>query len=151
MGTAMRRATRPANLVLAVLLSAACAGGPGPAGPAPSKAAGGRTIEVGLASWYGGAFHGRRTASGVPFDKRAMVAAHPTLPFGTRVRVHRVATGKSVEVRIVDRGPAARPRAEGVIIDLSEAAATRLGFVREGRTRVRLEVVETPVRREHGP
>jgi rare lipoprotein A len=138
--------------MLVVLLSAACAGAPAPAGPAPREAAGGSGVEEeGLASWYGRDFQGRRTASGVPFDARAMVAAHPTLPFGARVRVHRVATGKSVEVRIVDRGPAARPRAEGVIIDLSEAAAARLDFVRDGRTRVRLEVIETPVvRRGHG-
>jgi rare lipoprotein A len=150
-GAAGRRTTGQAGLMLVVLLSAACAGAPAPAGPAPREAAGGSGVEEGLASWYGRDFQGRRTASGVPFDARAMVAAHPTLPFGVRVRVHRVATGKSVEVRIVDRGPAPRPRGEGVIIDLSEAAATRLGFVRDGRTRVRLEVIETPVvRRGHG-
>ena len=98
--------------------------------------------EEGLASWYGAAFHGRTTASGIPFDRHAMVAAHPTLPFGTRVRVVRLSTGSSVVVRIVDRGPAAGPRSRGVVIDLSEGAAEQLGFIREGRTRVRLEVLD---------
>lgn len=125
-------------LLLMTLLTAGCAsaGGNAPAAPAP-----GRYVEEGLASWYGPGFHGKRTASGIPFDRRAMVAAHPKLPFGTKVRVHRVATGKSVVVEIVDRGPAAGPRRAGVIIDVSEAAAERLGFKRDGRTRVRLEVV----------
>jgi rare lipoprotein A len=102
--------------------------------------------EEGLASWYGGEFHGRTTASGIPFDRHAMVAAHPTLPFGTRVRVHRLSTGATVEVDIVDRGPAAGPRRAGVVIDLSEGAAERLGFIREGRTRVRIEVLSPDVR-----
>jgi len=98
-------------------------------------------VEEGLASYYGAEFQGRRTASGIPFDRGSLVAAHPTLPFGTRVRVRNLATGASVIVRIVDRGPAAKPRAAGVIIDLSEAAAKRLGFVAAGRAKVRLEVL----------
>jgi rare lipoprotein A len=128
-----------ALLVLSLALSAACAS-PGrhePAGYEPRAA----DDEEGLASWYGAAFHGRTTASGIPFDRHAMVAAHPTLPFGTRVRVHRLVTGATVEVEIVDRGPAAGPRRAGVVIDLSEGAAERLGFIREGRTRVRIEVL----------
>jgi rare lipoprotein A len=68
-----------------------------------------------------------------------MVAAHPTLPFGTRVRVTHLRTGASVEVEIVDRGPARHARAKGIVIDLSRAAAARLGFVRAGRARVRVE------------
>jgi peptidoglycan lytic transglycosylase len=71
----------------------------------------------------------------------AMVAAHPTYPFGTVVRVTSLENGRSVRVRIVDRGPAPGPRAEGVIIDLSERAAGDLGFLRDGRARVRVEVV----------
>jgi rare lipoprotein A len=71
-----------------------------------------------------------------------MVAAHPSLPFGTLVRVRRLSTGDSVDVEIVDRGPAAGPRSRGVVIDLSEAAAERLGFLREGRTRVRISVID---------
>ncbi len=128
-----------ALLLLSLALSGACAS-PGrhePAGYEPRAA----HDEEGLASWYGAAFHGRTTASGIPFDRHAMVAAHPTLPFGTRVRVHRLATGATVEVEIVDRGPAAGPRRAGVVIDLSEAAAERLGFIREGRTRVRIEIL----------
>ena len=128
-----------ALLLLSLALSGACAS-PGrhePAGYEPRAA----DDEEGLASWYGAAFHGRTTASGIPFDRHAMVAAHPTLPFGTRVRVHRLATGATVEVEIVDRGPAAGPRRAGGVIDLSEAAAERLGFIREGRTRVRIEIL----------
>ena len=96
---------------------------------------------VGLASYYGAGFDGRRAASGVRFDPGAMVAAHPSYPFGTLVRITNLKNGRSVQVRIVDRGPTRRPRAEGVIIDLSRAAADVLGFIRDGRTRIRLEVV----------
>lgn len=126
--------------LVALALAAGCATGGGRAEPAYAPNAG--RHEEGLASWYGAEFHGRTTASGIAFDRRAMVAAHPTLPFGTRVRVVRTATGASVVVRVVDRGPAAGPRSRGVVIDLSEAAAERLGFIREGRARVRLEVLD---------
>ena len=130
-----------AGLLLGLALMTGCAAGSRSADE-PAYAPGARNHEEGLASWYGKEFHGRTTASGVPFDRRAMVAAHPTLPFGTRVRVRRLATGASVVVRIVDRGPGARPRRDGVVIDLSEGAAERLGFIRSGRTRVRLEVLD---------
>lgn len=132
-----------ATLMCLALISFGCATAAGrgdPAGYAPGADRG----EEGLASWYGAEFHGRTTASGVPFDRHALVAAHPTLPFGTRVRVHRLSTGGTVEVEIVDRGPAAGPRRAGVVIDLSEAAAEQLGFIREGRTRVRIEVLPDP-------
>ncbi len=111
--------------------------------PRPRSTAGGRVIETrqGLASYYADSFHGKTTASGVPFDTKALVAAHPSYPFGTRVRVTTLATRRSVQVVIVDRGPARGPRAQGVIIDLSRAAATRLGFLRAGRTAVCLEVL----------
>jgi rare lipoprotein A len=99
------------------------------------------TVHVGLASYYGKEFHGKTTASGVRFDMKAMVAAHPTFPFGTLVRVTNLQNGRSVRVRIVDRGPAPGPRADGVIIDVSMGAAQALDFLREGRTRVRLEVL----------
>ena len=126
--------------LMALALVAGCA--TGGARTEPGYAPNTRRHEEGLASWYGAAFHGRTTASGIPFDRHAMVAAHPTLPFGTRVRVVRLSTGSSVVVRIVDRGPAAGPRSRGVVIDLSEGAAEQLGFIREGRTRVRLEVLD---------
>lgn len=70
-----------------------------------------------------------------------MVAAHPSYPFGTLVRVTNLANGRAVRLRIDDRGPAAPMQADGVIIDVSEGAAARLGFLKEGRTNVRIEVV----------
>ena len=88
----------------------------------------------GLASWYGGKFHGRRTASGERFDRHAFTAAHRTPPFGTRVRVRSLATGQEVVVRINDRGPHKPTR----IIDLSEAAITALGVRHRGVTMVEL-------------
>jgi rare lipoprotein A len=110
----------------------------------PTKPSEPRTIlEVrqGLASYYGPGFEGKRTASGIAFDKTAMVAAHPTYPFGTVVRVTNLANRRQVVVRVVDRGPARGPRAEGVVIDVSSGAAANLDFLRQGRTRVRLEVL----------
>jgi rare lipoprotein A len=98
-------------------------------------------VRQGLASYYGPGFEGKRTASGIPFDKSAMVAAHPTYPFGTVVRVTNLANKRQVVVRVVDRGPGNRPRKEGVVIDLSSGAAANLGFIRQGRTRVRLDVL----------
>ena len=95
----------------------------------------------GLATFYGEEFHGKTTASGVRFDMKAMVAAHPTYPFGTLVKVTNLANGRAVQVRIIDRGPAAGPRAAGIVIDVSHGAAESLRFVRDGRTRVRLKVV----------
>lgn len=82
-----------------------------------------RETERGGASWYGARFHRRRTASGELFDMRALTAAHRTLPFGTRVCVRSLLTGRAVEVRINDRGPF-HP---GRVIDLSQAAAEKLG------------------------
>jgi rare lipoprotein A len=99
--------------------------------------AGGEVTEVfdqGMASWYGGRFHGRRTASGERFDMYALTAAHPTLPFGTRIKVRRLDTGQEVEVRINDRGPHARGR----ILDLSRAAAEALGVLQSGASMVAL-------------
>ncbi|WP_306292803.1 septal ring lytic transglycosylase RlpA family protein [Hydrogenophaga sp. H7] len=91
-------------------------------------------LEKGLASWYGSKFHGRRTASGERYDRHAMTAAHRTLPFGTRVRVRSVVTGKEVVVRINDRGPFKRSR----VIDLSQAAFNALGLQGRGVTQVEL-------------
>jgi rare lipoprotein A len=131
--------------MLPVLAIAACAARTAPAATAPpttrAKPASILEVRQGLASYYGPGFEGKRTASGVPFDKTAMVAAHPTYPFGTVVRVTNLANTRQVDVRVVDRGPARGPRAEGVVIDVSSGAAARLGFVRQGRTKVRLEVL----------
>ena len=98
-------------------------------------------VRQGLASYYGPGFEGKKTASGIPFDKSAMVAAHPTYPFGTVVRVTNLANKRHLDLRVVDRGPAKGPRSEGVLIDVSEGAAANLGFIRQGRTRVRIEVL----------
>lgn len=135
----MPRSVAIAMLAAAVLTSA-CARNVPPAGaPAP---AGALETRVGLASYYGEEFHGKITASGRPFDMNALVAAHPSYPFGTLLRVTNLANGRSVQVRILDRGPTRRIQAEGVIVDLSRRAAERLGYIRQGRTRVRLEVLE---------
>jgi len=96
------------------------------------------TTEVGTASFYARKFHGRTTASGVRYDPAKMLAAHRTLPFGTRVRVTNLGNHRSVVVTVVDRGPYRRGR----VIDLSRGAARELGFVREGLATVRLEVLE---------
>jgi rare lipoprotein A len=81
------------------------------------------------------------TASGVPFDSDAMMAAHPTYPFGTLLRVTNLRNGSSARVRVVDRGPSPGARRSGVIIDLSPAAAKSLRMISAGRARVRIEVV----------
>jgi len=96
-----------------------------------------RSLGSGIASYYGRRFHGRRTANGERFNMRAMTAAHRTLPFGTRVRVTNPSNGRAVTVRINDRGPFIRGRS----IDLSRAAAEKLGMISRGHARVKLEVV----------
>jgi rare lipoprotein A len=93
--------------------------------------------QAGLASWYGPGFYGRRTASGVVYTGAALTAAHRSLPFGTVVRVTNLVNGRRVVVMINDRGPFIRGR----VIDLSVAAARRLGMVRDGVVRVRIRVV----------
>jgi rare lipoprotein A len=97
-------------------------------------------IESGMASWYGVPYHGRPSASGEIYDQEKLTAAHRTRPFGTRVRVRRVDTGRSVVVRINDRGPFAKSR----IIDVSHAAAVRLGMMDGGVAPVTLEMLGTP-------
>jgi rare lipoprotein A len=91
----------------------------------------------GIASWYGRRFHGQKTSSGETYDMYGMTAAHPTLPIPSYARVTRVANGRSVVVRINDRGPFHAGR----IIDLSYAAAHKLGFVQSGSAEVELEAV----------
>jgi rare lipoprotein A len=135
----MHRIARILVPALALTLSG-CAARSTP--PAPTAGQPGiLDVREGLASYYGPGFDGRTTASGVRFDMNAMVAAHPTYPFGTVVRVTNLRNRRSVEVRILDRGPAQGPRAAGVLIDLSYGAAQALGFIQDGLTRVRLEVL----------
>jgi rare lipoprotein A len=95
---------------------------------------------TGTATWYGAHAHGRFTASGERFDRHALTAAHRTLPFDTRVRVTNLRNGRSVIVRITDRGPFGRGR----VIDLSEAAARELDMVERGIAPVRIERVADP-------
>jgi rare lipoprotein A len=97
--------------------------------------------QAGLATWYGAAFAGKKTASGERFDPTKYTAAHRTLKFGTWVEVRRPDTGRSVRVRINDRGPWGDDRR---IIDLSRKAAEELDVVREGVSRVELRVVDGP-------
>jgi rare lipoprotein A len=125
------RARPFAVFILLALTLAACAT------PQPASAPSGGH-EHGLASWYGGKFHGRRTASGEVYDQNAMTAAHKTLPFGTRVRVTNLKNGRSAVLRINDRGPFVRGR----IIDVSRRAAEHLGFRTDGVTRVEVQIVQ---------
>ena len=97
-------------------------------------------VQTGEASWYGKAHHGHRTASGEIFDMYRLTAAHPSLPFGSRVRVTNLRNGRSVEVRVNDRGPIAAGR----IIDLSYAAARDLVAVADGTIPVRIRLLSVP-------
>ncbi|WP_243337844.1 septal ring lytic transglycosylase RlpA family protein [Anaeromyxobacter soli] len=107
--------------------------------PRPSSAApAGEEGEVGLASFYARKFHGRRTASGARYDMHAMTCAHPRAPFGARLKVTDLENGRSVVVTVTDRGPFKRGR----VVDLSMAAARKLGIVDRGLARVRVEAVE---------
>jgi rare lipoprotein A len=112
---------------------------PGVASAQPSESV---AIEVGEASWYGKNFAGKKTTNGERYDPRLFTAAHKRLPFGTWVEVRRVDTGRTVRVRINDRGP--NGRAAHRVIDLSQRAAEELGIVRDGVARVELRVVRGP-------
>jgi rare lipoprotein A len=94
-------------------------------------------VERGVASYYGDHYHGRKTASGEYYSMHAMTAAHPTLPFGTQVRVTNLDNGRTIEVRINDRGPFV----DGRIIDLSRRAAARLDFIEQGVVPVTVEII----------
>lgn len=93
--------------------------------------------EVGIASWYGPGFHGKLTANGETYNQKAMTAAHKTLPLPTLVKVENLENGKSVVVRVNDRGPYSKGR----IIDLTEVAARRLGMIDKGTAKVRVSVL----------
>jgi rare lipoprotein A len=98
---------------------------------------------TGEATFYADSFEGRRTASGVPFRQNQMVAAHRAYPFGTVLRVTNTRNDRSVNVRVVDRGPfGAAAEKRRTILDLSRRAASELGFVQAGRTPIRVEVLE---------
>ena len=126
-----------AALVLALVFSSACAGG---------RLVARTSGQTGIASWYGADFHGRRTSNREIYNMYDMTAAHPTLPFGTRVMVTNLDNGRVAEVRINDRGPFMKKR----IIDLSYAAARLLDMVGSGTAPVRLEILDGATRASGG-
>lgn len=149
----MRRSVPLLLLATAIVTGCASGGRRGPATPAPAErptrsdqekpaetapVKPKKKVERGLASWYGNEFHGRLTASGEPFDQNQISAAHRTLPFGTVVRVTNLDNGRTLDVRINDRGPFVKGR----ILDLSRAAAAELDMVRAGVARIELRVVD---------
>ena len=99
--------------------------------------------ETGIASWYGPGFHGRRTANGESYNQNALTAAHRTLPMPSMVQVTNLENGRSIKVRINDRGPFRSSR----IIDLSQRAADLLGFRQQGTAKVLVEIIEDESRR----
>ena len=115
-------------LVVALAL-VACAHAPAGKGSAP--------VGEGVASYYGESLRGHRTASGERFDPNALTAAHRDLPFGSKIRVTNLGNGRTVVVRVNDRGP----YADGRIVDLSWAAARELDMLRSGVAHVRLELL----------
>ncbi len=104
---------------------------------ASSGSGGGSAFQSGMASWYGGKFHGRKTANGETYNMNSLTAAHKTLPFGTRVRVTNTRSGASVDVRINDRGPFIAGR----VIDLSRAAAGSIGLTNTGVAPVKVTIL----------
>jgi rare lipoprotein A len=96
--------------------------------------------QKGRASWYGDSHQGKRTASGEKFNMGELTAAHRTLPMNSIVRVKSLSSGKSVDVRVNDRGPFSKGR----IIDVSKAAAEQLGFIEKGTDKVEIEVISIP-------
>ena len=105
-------------------------------------AAGSASAELGMASYYHDKFHGRTTACGQRFDQGMLTAAHKQLPCGTKLRVTRRDTGRSVVVTVNDRGPFVRGR----VVDLSKEAARHLGMVQRGVAPVQLTILERPTR-----
>jgi rare lipoprotein A len=118
-----------------------------PAAPVPNNLGKPVSSEVGLASWYGPPYAGRKGADGAVYDQNAMTAAHLTLPLGTMVKVTNLTNNESVVVRITDRGPFVHGR----IIDLSLAAAKATGVYRAGVARVKVEAYASPVRANATP
>jgi rare lipoprotein A len=124
---------RLATLALIAVAAGACSSHRPPAlAVAPAKG----TTVVGIASWYGGEYDGRKTSSGERYDQDGLTAAHADWAFGTRVKVTLLSTGKSVVVKINDRLPR-----KDRIIDLSRGAAQRIGLIGPGTGKVRLEVI----------
>jgi rare lipoprotein A len=123
---------KPSYLILLFFFATACA-----------SSRTGVEIQKGEASWYGPGFHGKKTANGETFNKNKFTAAHRTLPFNTLVKVINTENGKSVLVRINDRGPYAKDR----ILDLSEAAAEKIGLKKTGTAFVSLVLVKGDIQK----
>ena len=130
-----------ALFVLACSAFVHCTSGTAPA-PSTKDTLAIKETKIGFASYYGRAFEGKETASGETFHSREMVAAHPSYPLGTVARITNLEEGGTVQVRIIDRGPTEENVADGVIIDLSKGAAEKLGMLKEGRIRVKVEVLQ---------
>ena len=129
---------RLASLIVAVAFAAALLAVPAPETSVPSQAPVAPIwTQNGKVSWYGPGFHGRRTANGEIFDTNEMTMAHRSLAFGSKVRVTNLDNGRSIVVRVNDRGP----YVGGRIADLSHAAASRLGFVEDGVVHARIELI----------
>lgn len=128
------RSVRWIITIACVAMLVGCATPRWPGSSQPSTAAG-QHIGSGKASYYGNKHHNKRTANGERFNQRALTAAHRSLPFGSKVKVTNTHNGKSVIVRVNDRGPFVRGR----IIDLSKAAFEQIGSTRSGIIQVRLE------------
>ena len=138
-------AARPLAFVtlLAILALGACAGRKGSGKvklPPPIRNPGIGWNQVGVASWYGHPYHGRKTSNGETYNMNEMTAAHKRLPFDTWLSVKNLANGRGTQVRINDRGPFVGRR----IIDLSRAAAANIGMIGTGTARVRLTVIRAP-------
>jgi rare lipoprotein A len=130
-------ARRLATAAVALLLASGCASAPKRRAPVVVTPA--PAVAEGLASWYGPGFDGKHTSNGERFDQDGLTAAHCCWPFGTRLRVTLLSTGKSAIVRINDRMP---HNPKGRIIDLSRGAARRIGLIGPGTGIVRLELVK---------
>jgi len=133
------RTTEWAALLLAMVLAASCSHKRRIHPVAPVAVQPGYT-ETGIASWYGRPYHGRPAADGEIYDMEKMTAAHRTLPFNTWVRVENLSNSKTVELRIIDRGPFVGSR----MLDVSHAAAEALEMIGPGTARVRMVVIRAP-------
>lgn len=135
-----RRRSRRVALVLSLGVAVgSCATTPPPADTAP-PAQPAVEVQRGTAVYYASRFQGRRTASGARLNQAEMVAAHPSLPFGCVVRVTNPREGRSVDVKIIDRGPSPSGQRRGIIIDVSQGAARELGFLGRGTAAVEVEI-----------